>query len=70
MKNVLLLFQIILSLAVVGLILIQAKGTGLGRAFGSQAYHSKRGVENLVFRSTIVLSVLFVIVSVVSQLFI
>lgn len=57
--------QIILSLILISLILLQAKGTGLGSAFGgqSQAYHSKRGVEKLVFYSTVVVGVLFVILS-------
>jgi preprotein translocase subunit SecG len=57
--------QIIISLLLTGLILLQAKGTGLGSTFGgqSQAYHSKRGVEKLVFTATIVLSCLFVIIS-------
>ncbi|OGC92749.1 preprotein translocase subunit SecG [Candidatus Amesbacteria bacterium RIFCSPLOWO2_01_FULL_49_25] len=68
MKEVLIIVQIILSVILTSLILLQAKGTGLGRTFGTMAYHSKRGVENLIFRLTIVLSVTFVALSVVSQL--
>lgn len=60
--------QIIIGVAVSALILLQAKGTGLGRAFGSTAYHSRRGLETLMFKSTIVLAVTFVIVSIVGQL--
>ncbi|OGC99918.1 preprotein translocase subunit SecG [Candidatus Amesbacteria bacterium RIFCSPHIGHO2_01_FULL_47_34] len=70
MKSVLLAVQILTSVILVALILLQAKGTGLGRAFGSQPYHSKRGVETLVFRLTIFLSALFVIVSVITQVLI
>lgn len=68
MKQALLIGQLLVALALTGLILIQAKGTGLGRTFGSTTYHSKRGVEGLVFRATIGLAVAFVIVSIVNQL--
>ena len=64
MKPTLLAIQIIVGLILSGLILLQAKGTGLGRAFGSTSYHSKRGVETLVFRTTIILAVIFVGLSV------
>jgi protein translocase SecG subunit len=69
MKDTLTIIQIILSLAVTGLILIQAKGTGLGRTFGSQTYHSKRGVESLVFKLTIFLASSFVILSTLTNIF-
>ncbi|MCX6816354.1 MAG: preprotein translocase subunit SecG [Candidatus Beckwithbacteria bacterium] len=61
----LIILQIIISLLLIGLILLQAKGTGLSSTFGgqSQAYHSKRGMEKTVFLTTIVLAVAFVIVS-------
>lgn len=53
--------QIIISVLLVGAILMQERGTGLGSTFGgeSQLYRSKRGVERVVFIATIVLSVLF-----------
>ena len=69
MKLFLTILQIILAVAVSGLVLIQAKGTGLGRTFGSVTYHSKRGVEFVVFRLTIFLSLAFIAVSVVNQIF-
>ena len=69
MKDTLTIIQIILRLAVTGLILIQAKGTGLGRTFGSQTYHSKRGVESLVFKLTIFLASSFVILSTLTNIF-
>lgn len=57
--------QIIVCLILISLILLQAKGTGLGSTFGgqSQAYHSKRGVEKAVFYSTIITGIIFVIIS-------
>ncbi len=68
MKNLVTVIQIVTAVIVSALIMIQAKGTGLGRTFGQATYHSKRGVEFIVFRATIFLSVLFVIISVVNQL--
>lgn len=69
MKLPLLVAQIISGIILTALILLQAKGTGLGRTFGSSSYHSRRGMEAIVFKFTIFLSVFFVVVSVVSQIF-
>jgi preprotein translocase subunit SecG len=68
MKVSVTVIQIIVAVILSGLILIQAKGTGLGRTFGQGTYHSKRGVEFVVFRLTILMAVVFVIVSVANQL--
>lgn len=68
MYPILTVIQIIVAIILSALILLQAKGTGLGRTFGSTTYHSKRGMEFIVFRSTIVLAVLFVLISVLNQL--
>ena len=61
-------FQIITSISLIAIILLQAKGTGLGSTFGgqSQMYHSKRGVEKVVFYGTIFLTILFVILSILN----
>lgn len=65
---ILTVLQILISIVLISLILLQAKGTGLGSTFGgqSQAYHSKRGVERVVFTSTIIFSVLFVFISILN----
>lgn len=59
--------QIVLSLLLIGAILLQQSEAGLGGAFGgdsfSSGHHTKRGVEKTVFIATIVIAVLFVIVS-------
>ena len=51
----LIVLQIIGSVTLIALILLQAKGGGLGTAFGggSQVYHTKKGVEKIVFYLTI-----------------
>lgn len=52
-------------MSLITLILLQAKGSGLGTAFGSDAtfYRSRRGVEKLFVYLTVILVVLFFVVS-------
>ena len=64
-------FSIALIIVSVGLILsilFQVKGGGLGGIFGQAdtVYRTKRGVEKTLFQLTIVLSVLFVVISIVA----
>jgi preprotein translocase subunit SecG len=63
--------QIIVSIALVFAILLQARGTGLSGTFGgdSAVYRSRRGIERRLWQFTIVLLVLFVAFSVASFLF-
>jgi len=60
--------QILLSIGLIAAILLQSRGAGLGATFGgeSSAYRSRRGVEKTLFQFTIVLTVLFVAVSLIS----
>jgi len=62
--------QIIVSLALIVAILLQAKGAGLGGIFGGEGgiYKSRRGVERTLFNVTIGLTVIFFIVSVATVL--
>jgi len=64
-KTILLIVQIIVSLSLITLILLQAKGSGLGTAFGGEAgfYRSKRGVEKLFVYLTVVLATIFMLLS-------
>jgi len=61
MNKLLSILQIITSLALIVVVLLQAQGTGLGGLFGGggEEYRSKRGLEKMLFYATIVLSVLF-----------
>ncbi len=70
MKFALQIVQIIVSVLLMGAILLQQKGTGLGAAFGgsSNVYSTKRGVDKLLFRTTIVLAILFVAVAIANVL--
>lgn len=68
MRTVLFIFQITISLVIIGVILLQARGTGLGSAWGGsgETYRSKRGVEKMLLYSTVVLVILFVVIALVS----
>ncbi len=57
--------QIIIAIAVGASILLQARGTGLSSTFGgeSTAYRSRRGLERTLFRLTILLLAVFVLIS-------
>ena len=68
MKNIILVIQISIATGLISLILLQAKGVDLGRAWGGGGgfYKSRRGVEKIVFYLTILLAVLFLVSSVFS----
>ena len=63
--------QIIVSIALIVAILLQARGTGLSSTFGgdSAVYRSRRGVERRLWQFTVVLLVLFVVFSLASYVF-
>ena len=63
--------QIIVSVALIFAILLQARGTGLSGTFGgdSAVYRSRRGIERRLWQFTIVLLVLFVLFSIASFVF-
>ncbi len=60
--------QLLVSIALMAAILLQARGAGLSGTFGgdSAVYRSRRGVEKRLWQFTIVLLVLFVIFSIAS----
>ncbi len=60
--------QIIVAVSLTIIALLQVKGGGLGGIFGQAdtVYRTKRGVEKTLFQLTIVLVVIFVVLSIVS----
>jgi len=60
--------QIIISVTIIALVLLQAKGAGLGGIFGGDGgvYRTKRGVEKTLYQATIGLSIFFFFISLVS----
>ncbi len=65
MKPVLTIMETIVTLALIGVILLQTKGTGLGSTFGGagEFYQSRRGIEKIILYATIGLSVAFAVLS-------
>ena len=63
----LLIAQIILAVALIAVLTLQVKGGGLGGIFGQAEgiYRTRRGIEKTLFQLTIILMVLFVIVSII-----
>ncbi len=60
--------QIIVALALIVAILLQVRGGGLGGIFGQpdSVYRSRRGMEKTLFQFTIILVVVFVVISIMS----
>jgi protein translocase SecG subunit len=63
--------QIIAGVLLVVSVLLQHRGTGLGGAFGGEgmSYRSRRGVEKILLRATVLLAVIFLL-AVIAQLLI
>lgn len=62
-SQVLNVIQILVALTVIGAVILQAKGAGLGNIFGgvgAESYRTRRGLERSLFRGTIVLMLVFV----------
>jgi len=60
--------QIVVALALILAVLLQAKGGGMGGIFGQAdtVYRTKRGVEKTLFQLTIALVVIFIGLSLLS----
>lgn len=71
MKSAISLIQIILGVLLVLVIIIQQKGSGMGSAFGMDMgfYRTKRGAEKLLFYATVILSVAFIVSSLIGLLY-
>jgi preprotein translocase subunit SecG len=60
------LAQIVTSVAIIVLVLLQAKDAGIGGMFGGGdmgVYRTRRGPEKTLFNATIALSILFAVLS-------
>jgi preprotein translocase subunit SecG len=66
MQQVLLIIQITLAVLLTVAILLQAQGSGLGTTWGGggETYHTRRGLEKVLFYFTIIGIVLFALVSI------
>ena len=73
MKSLLPYIQIVISVILVALILLQRTGAQVGGAFGgsdnlSSAYHTRRGAEKGLFIATITLAIIFAISALINLL--
>ena len=63
--------QIIVSTALIGIIIFQARSSSAGSMFGgsdTSVYRTRRGVEKTIYNATIALSVLFFALAVLNVL--
>ena len=63
--NYLNLAQIVVSVALILVIILQARGSGFGGALGGSStfFRTRRGTEKTLFQLTIVLVVIFILMS-------
>ena len=68
MQTYLNIAQIVLAVALIVVILFQVRGGGLGGIFGQQSsvYRTRRGVEKILLRLTIVFVVVFLVIAVLT----
>lgn len=58
--------QILVAVVLTVLVLLQAKGSGIGATFGggtNSSFRTRRGVEKTLFQLTIVLALVFLVIS-------
>jgi preprotein translocase subunit SecG len=68
MQTYLNIAQIVLAVALILAVLLQVRGGGLGGIFGqpSTVYRTRRGMEKTLFKITVALVILFIVVSIVT----
>jgi len=66
MQTYLSIAQIIVAIVLIVAVMFQVRGGGLGGIVGSQTgtYRTKRGIERTLFQLTIVLSIIFIAISI------
>ena len=62
-KNYLNVIQIIVSAVLVLVILLQVRGSGFGELGTQSVFRTRRGVEKTLYQMTIVLSIVFIAIS-------
>jgi preprotein translocase subunit SecG len=59
---------IVISIALIGLVILQGRTAGLQSRDSSSIYRTKRGLEKTIYQATIALAVAFLILALVSSL--
>ena len=70
MTTFVLIAQIIVSVLLVVLVVLQTQSSGAGSIFGSDTsvYRTRRGLEKTLYQATIAVSVIFILISLVAVL--
>ena len=65
--NILIILQLVVALLLVIVIMLQMQGSGLSTSFGGggEFYRSKQSIDKLLVTATIVLTVLFGLLSII-----
>ncbi len=65
------IIQIASAVGLIAVILLQNRGSGLGSAFGGDgnAYRTKRGIEKLLVKISIILAVIFFVTAFINFLY-
>ena len=68
MQTAIQVVQIVLSIILIAVILMQSRGAGFGGAFGTESavFRTRRGIEQYLFRGTVILAAIFIAVSLMS----
>ncbi len=69
LQSALQIVQILVAIVLITVVLFQVKGAGPGSTFGSETgiFRTRRGFEKTLFQFTILVGILFVIVSLASS---
>jgi preprotein translocase subunit SecG len=59
---------IIVSIALIGLVILQGRNAGLQARDSSSIYRTKRGLEKTIYQATIALAVAFLILALITSL--
>ena len=61
------LLQIVIAALLIGVILLQVQGSGLSASFGGsgESFRSRRSMEKFLIYGTIILAVLFAVLSII-----
>lgn len=70
LQTLLSITQIAMAVLLIVVVLLQQKGAGLGAAFGGSGniYTTRRGIDKVLFRATIVISILFFVIAIANLL--
>ena len=71
MKPFLYGFELLVAIVLIALLVVQARGGGLGGIFGgwgTSTFRTRRGIERTLFRLTVISAAVFVILAIVTVL--